>query len=288
MKIAFWSEEDGCGTTSGMAAVASVCADAWNKRSILFQSSNQAGDLSRRLGAGGVKERSGALGKDSWEELCWFAKQQKLTKAVLLAYLVPAAKGRIYYLPQGEYKKRDSYPNDAKNGINRILRFAEQLSDLIFIDCGSGRDQLSEYLLSQADTVVVTISQERRNLDAYFQNRHAFHGKVIYLVSPYYQESIYNRKNINRLYRMDEEEIAVMPHNPVFRHMSEKGKIERFIRRQIRGTVFDSQHYFMNELLHTAELILRTASEPVPKMQANGRQALHTDADAWIRPPPDD
>lgn len=292
MKIAFWSEEDGCGTTSGMAAIASVCAEAWNKRIILFQSGNQEGDLSRRLGTGKSKNNSEAFTQDSWEELCWLAKRGKLTKAVLLSYLVSSARGRIYYLPQGEYKKQDSYPKQDQIGIGTVLSFAEQMSGMAFIDCGSGKDQLSEYLLSQADVVVVTISQERQNLDAYFQRRHAFRGKVIYLVSPYYEESLYNRKNISRLYRIGEEELAVIPYHPVFRHMSERGKIERFVRRQVRTAALEGQYDFSKELMHTAELVLRAAGGCVQRTyraagaQKKQRQPSGADARSCIRPPP--
>ncbi len=299
MKIAFWSEEDGCGTTSGMAAIASVCADIWHRRSILFQSSNQEGDLFRKLGAGMRGGRTGPVYRDIWAELCWLADSGMLTKASLFSYLVPAARGRMYYLPQGEYKKQDSYAKETRSGISRIIRFAEQTADLIFIDCGSGKDGLSEYLLSQADVAVVTISQERQNLDAYFQSRHAFQGKVLYLVSPYHQESIYNRKNINRLYRLREEEMAVIPHNPVFRYMSEKGKIERFVRRQLRGTAIDNQRYFMQELVHTAEMLLKTAgisacgkrspaagtNDHACKSPAAGAE-IYAGGYMWVRPPP--
>lgn len=280
MKIAFWSEEDGLGTTSSMAAIASVCADAWQKRCILFQSGNQEGDLFKKLGADQRGGRSSSFCRDSWEELRYYAGGRMLTKAVLFSYLLPSAKGRMHYLPQGEYKKQKSYPSDMKKGIYSIIRFAEQAADVTFIDCGSGRDGLSEYLLAQADVVVVIISQERQNLDAYFQSRHTFQGKVIYLVSQYHQESIYNRKNINRLYRLKEEEMAVVPYNPVFRYMCEKGKIERFVYRQIRGMAVDKQFYFMQELVHAAQTLMKTAGVFPCKKEH------HTDVHAWVRPPP--
>ena len=44
MNIAFWSEEAGSGMTSSMAAVASICSDVWNIKTVLLQSRNQKGD----------------------------------------------------------------------------------------------------------------------------------------------------------------------------------------------------------------------------------------------------
>ena len=49
LNIAFWSEDRGCGTTSSMAAVASVCSNAWNLKTILMQSRHQDGDLWEKI-----------------------------------------------------------------------------------------------------------------------------------------------------------------------------------------------------------------------------------------------
>lgn len=263
MNIVFWSEEDGCGTTSGMAAVASVCADAWHMKTILLQSSNQRGDLYQKLGTG-IKPRSLAKEpicgiQDEWETLTRLAERKKLTEETLMERMVPVIRGRMYYLPQGEYQKQEKYPKAVLAAIRQIVSFAQRMSDLTFIDCGSGRDEISDFLLSQADVAVVSLSQERQNLDAYFQNRHILQENVIYLINQYHQESIYNKKNINRLYRLYEEQLAVIPNNPLFRHISGKGKTERFVRRHIQCRNFDYQNEFMMELVKTSALILRSA-----------------------------
>lgn len=272
MTIAFWSEEDGCGMTSGMSAIASICSDAWNLKTILIQSRNQSGDLYKRLGAAASvpMTHKGCLQDscpvyDIWDELFWLLKKRKLTQSILLHCMVPVVKGRMYYLPQGEYKKQPAYPPSVKEGIRQIIRFTEQLCDLTLIDCGNGTDSLSSDLLSHADAVVIGISQERQNLDAYFQNRHVFPGNIMYLINPYHPESIYNKKNLNRIYRLQDEEVAVIPHSPVFRQVSEKGNIERFICRHLHGGIVDHQFYFMQELMHTAGMALRAAGFLPPR-----------------------
>ncbi len=272
MTIAFWSQEDGCGMTSGMAAIASICSDVWNLRTILVQSRNQRGDLCKRLRYTPSVPMTRQdcpnhieLVSDIWDELFWLLKQHRLTKAMLLHCMVPVVPGRLYYLPQGEYQKQRAYQPSVKNGVRQIIRCVEQLSDLTMIDCGNGSDSLSTDLMAQADAVVIGISQERQNLDAYFQNRQIFPGNVIYLVNAYHSESIYNRKNLNRIYRLHEEELAIIPHNPVFRQVSEKGKIEQFICRHKDCKVFDRQFYFMQELIHTAGMVLHAAGFPIPK-----------------------
>lgn len=261
MNIAFWSEEDGCGTTSGMAAVASVCSDAWNMRTVLIQSRNQEGDLHQKLGtapvAGMVREESQNTMLDGLDYLLWQARNRKLTRAMVADSMVSVVKGRMSYLPQGMHRVPRVCQAALKESMWQVIRRAEMLSDITFIDCGSGEDELSAYILSKADAVVVCISQEKQNLDAYFRKRHAFRGKVIYLVNLYQAESIYNKKNLNRLYRIGEDELAVIPRNPVFRHASEKGKAERFIRRRIRCITLDQQFYFMQELMQATNLILK-------------------------------
>ncbi len=263
MNIAFWSAEDGTGITSGMVAVASVCANAWNRKAILMQSRNQDGDLQEKLEAalpaGMVGEERPYYVLDGLDYLLWQVKNKKLTRAMLKDSIVPIVKGRMYYLPQGVRGKPRVYPQALKEGMWKVIRQAEQLSDLTFVDCGSGEDELSAYILAKADVVVVGLSQERQNLDAYFQQRHAFRGRVVYLVNQYQQESIYNKNNLNRLYRIQEDKLGVIPHNPVFRHASDKGRADRFVRRHIRCITADYQAYFMQELMQTTRLILKSA-----------------------------
>lgn len=260
MKIAFWSEEDGCGTTSSMAAIASICSNAWGMKTILMQSRNQEGDLYKKLEGipyhNMVREESAYYALGGLDYLLWQEEHKQLDTAMMRNSMIAVVKERMYYLPQGEHKKRKAYANKLKDAMRKVIRLSEYMSDLTFIDCGSGPDELSEYLLSLADAVVVNFSQERQAMDTYFQNRHTFCSNVVYLVNQYCQESVYNIQNINRLYRL-QGNLAVIPHNPFFRYASDKGKLETFIRRHIRGSIFDYQFYFMQELMHTSHIILK-------------------------------
>lgn len=82
---------------------------------------------------------------------------------------------------------------------------------------------------------------------------------MIYLVNAYHPQSAYNRQNLNRIYRLGKEELAVIPHSQFFRHASDNGMTEYFVRRHIRCCGTDRQFYFMQELLHAAALIRRAA-----------------------------
>lgn len=213
MNIVFWSEEDGCGTTSGMVAIASVCSQLWDMKPVFIQVRHRENDFSKKL----------------------------LISKTLAA------------------REESSYIQPIKWKVMDLLKQAAEISDLTFVDCGCSRNELVDTILPQADVVVVTISQERQNLDAYFQKRHVFSGKVIYLVNQYQQDSIYNKKNLNRLYRLEEGELAVIPHNPFFRYACGKGKVERFIRKHIRCTASDSQFYFIQDLIQTSSMVLKAA-----------------------------
>lgn len=264
MHVVFWSEEDGCGMTSSMAAVASLCSNAWNMKTILIQGRNQEGDLTDKLEtdiSSRIVREAGPCDQrlDGLDYLLWKAKNRKLDQEAIADSVASVIRGRMYYLPQAAYRKPRVYPQALKEGMWQVIRQAEQFSDLTFVDCGSGADELSAYLLQKADAIVIHLSQERQNLDAYFQKRHAFRGRVVYVINRYQQESIYNRKNLNRLYRIPEDSLGVIPHNPIFRHASDRGKVERFVRRHIRRTALENQAYFMQELTRTAGMVLHAA-----------------------------
>lgn len=263
MNIAFWSEARGCGTTSSMAAVASVCSNAWNMKTVLMQSRHQEGDLCEKLEAvpslGMVSEDGPSRALDGLDYLLWQAKNKKLTDTVVFDSMIPVVKERMYYLPQSRYRKPRVYARSLKQGMCQVIRYAQQISDVTFVDCGSGRNELADLLLAKADVVVVCLRQERSSLECYFEKRHVFPGKVIYLVNQYQQESMYNRAYLMRRYRIEEDELGVIVHNSIFRHASDKGRTERFVRRHIRGTSLENQYSFMQELMQTTRLILKRA-----------------------------
>lgn len=235
MKIAFWGEESGCGTTSSMAAVASVCSGMWNLKTVLVQSRNQKADLCTKLEQG----RQSA------------PKQE--------AGLVTVRKGRMYYMLQEEYRKQERYTGFFVESMWKLIHRAEQFSDIVFIDCGFGEDELSKDIVSKSDAAVMNLIQKRQSLDQYFQKRHIFSGNVIYLVNQYDQESAYNRQNLNRLYRIQKEELSLIPDNQFFRYASDNGKTERFVRKYMHYMNRDRQFYFMQELMHAAGMILNAA-----------------------------
>lgn len=261
LNIAFWSEEDGCGTTSSMAAVASVCSDAWKFKTILLQSRNQDGDLCKKLGspmhADAVREESLQSLRGGLDFLLWQEKNSKLNRRMLQDSLMTVVKGRMYYLPQGTENQPLKNTQELKKLMWQIICRTGKIADMTFIDCGSGSNALSEHLLERADVVVVNLPQERQGLDAYFKKRHAFRGKVIYLVNQYQHESACSKRTLNRLYRLEEEELGVILHNSFFRHAGDKGKIERFVRRNIRCSIADDRFCFMQELVRTAYLIVK-------------------------------
>ncbi len=237
MNIAFWSEEAGSGMTSSMAAVASICSDVWNIKTVLLQSRNQKGDLYQKLGAGSF----------GWHD------------RITADRLVTVRKGRLYYLMQPDYAKQQQYPEFFKKSMQRLIQRAEQFAELAFTDCGSGEDALSADILSRADVSVINISQGRRHLEQFFQKRHACSGRAVYLVNQYHQESVYNKQYLNRQYRIPKEALAVIPGSQFFRYASDNGKAERFVLKYARCMKMDGQSYFMQELVHAADLILNSA-----------------------------
>ncbi len=193
MNIVFLSEENGCGTTSGMAAVASACTNIWGIKTVLMHDSTP------------------------------LAVQQHVQDGSLSVCREP------------------------------------QAGCITFIDCGNRRDVLREHLLAQADAVVLNVSQEHHNLDAYFQYRHVFHRRTVYLIHQYHQGSIYNKNNFKRLYRIDEESLGIIPHDPFFRYACSRGTVQEFVRGYIHCGILDHPFYFMQELIRSAYLILKAA-----------------------------
>ncbi len=265
MKIAFWSEDDGCGTTSAMAAVASVCSNAWNIKTVLMQSRGLAGDLCGKFECGAlsgmVREESAYYALDGLDYLLWQEKNNRLDTSAVRENVVAVVKDKMFYLPQGRCSSPYLCRQDIKGGMLRVAERVEQIADFMFLDCGCGKDEMTEDLLAQADVVAVNLSQERESVEACFERQRGWRGKVVYIINRYRQESVYNRKNISRIYRLCDGELCVVPEDLFFGSAGDKGQLERFVRRHLKSAsfAFDPHQYFMRELTRTAGLILRAA-----------------------------
>lgn len=103
-----------------------------------------------------------------------------------------------------------------------------------FIDCGSRTDEETRQLLREADLVIVNARQSKHMLDRFFLDLPGVSQNSFFLIGSYFHGDIYNRVNIERIYRIPQERIGVIPYNSEFRYACEAGKQREFMRVERR------------------------------------------------------
>lgn len=260
MKIAFWGGSHRCGTTSSMTAVASYLTLHSEKSGICVQPKEGGTDLElffRPWEAHAMlHEESTYYALEGMDYLIWQEQHHRLDEAVIRETLVPLSGGRLCYLPSGAREKPGLYPAQTGALQRRILAQLEACADMVFMDLGAVQDGLAGSMMELADVVVVNLCGQQRELESFFAQPFAMRGNVVYLLSNYMDDQVYNRDNLQRIYRVDGHRICNLSSNVGFAHACMHGKVDRFIQRNGGAQGGRRNTHFFEQLRHLSNLIM--------------------------------
>ncbi len=260
MKVVFWGGSHRCGTTSSMAAVASYLSLHSSRRSICVQPKEGGTDLelffrpweSRTM----LQEESTYYALEGMDYLIWQEQHHRLDQATIQETLVPLLGGRLSFLPSGAREKPGLYPAQTGELQRRILTRLETMADLVFIDLGTAKDGLADRMMELADVVVVNFCGQQRELENFFGQPSAVRKNVLYLLPNYVEDQVYNRNNLQRIYRVDPRKICNLPSNVNFAHACMHGRVDRFIQKSGPAQGVRRNGLFFEQLRYLSNLIL--------------------------------
>lgn len=260
MRIVFWSEEPACGTTSNMIAVASLLASKYGYRIALIPAEKNTRDFSfcfsgrERMT---VKEDCAYYALEGLDYLLMAGKYGALTERHLEEALQTIVEERLFCLPQGTRLLCDYYPKETKRVLNQTIQLLDRKMDLSFIDCGNRQDDWTKNQMKRANLIVVNFSQTAQGLDHFFSSQALVSEKIIYFIGNYQKDSVYNKKNIHRIYRIAPEKLGVIPYNPEFDMVCREGKLDKYVKGKKFLVSTNARDYFLSELEQAAQIIIR-------------------------------
>ncbi len=266
MKVLFWGTEHGCGTTSSMAAVASYLSLHTPNRSICVQSKSSSGDLEfffkpweRRLM---LKEESTYFALEGMDYLIWQEQHHSLDMDAVKDVLMPLFDYRMHYILRGARDKPGLYPEQTMKLQQKILSQLEQSAEYIFVDIGCGKNDCLDQLLECADLLVVNLCGRQEEVYRYFNDPLPYEGKRLFLLSNSNYESVYNAQNLSRIYRIQNDDIFMVPMNAVFAQACMRGRMEAFMKKS-KGIHQGDRHaaFFMQLQKITNRVMEVTAHE---------------------------
>lgn len=261
MKIAFWSERPETGTTFNMSAVACATVMLYPVSVAVVPGDYENQDLENHFvpcGPSGM-----AAEEDSYflaaglDFLLQKSDNTELTEHTLKANMKEVAKKRLYCLPCGKRQYEKWWDKeDLFQKMGQVVRKLENCFEVVFIDCGCRKNDFTRRMLEEADVCVLNMRQDAELIGNYYRSRMRLKGKVFFLVGNYFAESVYNRSNLQRIYRMDEKELGAIPFNRQLSTEAASGKAVRHIESQLQQW---QGFEFEQELKRSTRLIMQLA-----------------------------
>lgn len=163
----------------------------------------------------------------------------------------------LSYVPGVLRTNRGIYEEEFGRECHNILKQLDKLADYVFIDCGMVPEGLKYNIMEKADLMVLNVTQSGQILDEYFSFQPVCSEKLLYCIGNYIRDEPYNVKNIQRLYRIDERQIGVIPYNVEFLSSLKKGKaVSFFSSYPVRTRSYRNKDFF-SELFKLADKVMR-------------------------------
>lgn len=170
-------------------------------------------------------------------------------------------KEKLGYVPGAVKKNRMIYEMEFSKQCRNILRELDKMADYLMVDCTNASEAIKNKIQEEADLIIVNLSQKESVLDEYFSYPSAFRYKTAYCIGNYVGEEPCNLKNIQRLYRIDNKRIGMIPYNVEFQSFLRKGKALAFFQNYpLRMRKYKNKDFFY-ELFKISEMIVRWEEE---------------------------
>lgn len=230
MKFFFFGQERKSGTTSNMVAVATRLSVKEQKKIILLQ----LGDKKETLETAFYKSWENQRLRENCayflaEGLDYLLQKNTVKLEEIQKVLKEFIPGVLYYFPMGEREIILQNPRQYRIFLGRVVEKLEQMADYVFIDCGALEIKEIEFLKKKEDLTVINLKQTSESFDAFFLKQYHAAQKFFYLVGNYHFDSVYNKKNLYRMYRIPQGRFGVIPYNPQFQYACQRGQLWRYL-----------------------------------------------------------
>ncbi|MEG0963400.1 MAG: hypothetical protein RR139_07370 [Lachnospiraceae bacterium] len=277
MKIAFWSGEEQVGTTFNLAAVACTAVLMHPVSIAVIPGGYQDEGLQKQFYAEKkgypirTKKKEEVQRKELVAEqetffvstgldylLC--KEKQELTEKMIKENMHPVIRDKMYCMPCGRRQYHDWWnTGNLFKKMEEVTDALESCFDLVFVDCGNRRDDFSQKMLQEAEVCVLNMEQEEEQIGDYFRNRPKLKGKVFFMVGNYFENSAYTRKNLQRIYRIEEQQIGIIPYNAQLQTAGGTGKTGKYMNSYLEHGGTGKNLEFEKEIVRDAQLILKLA-----------------------------
>ena len=263
MNIAFWSNVNGRGATSGnMLAIGTMASVMYSFRKLFLQYDCDSKPIEEIFEGKGrsnlIRDEVSYFKKEGIDELLNNAKLKELCEEEVYSQVKNVRNTSIYYLPSSKKIKYGIDDESIDYLSKKLPKVLENISDINFIDNQNGKKVLSRKIMEESDVIVVNICQGMQHIDSFLRTEF-YRKKTVFLVGRYDRNSNEDIEMICNKYHIPKENIAVIPYNIHFHDAIAEGKVVDFISKSIYTKRNDVNFDFINHLYLATNMILEKA-----------------------------
>lgn len=263
MMIGFWGPLHGTYSTSNMIAVATAMAEQTKKKVLITQTHYTLNNLERPLLGTQDDIYDNSHGIDG------VIRTIRTTPVPTADDIAPS----LYELGKGlmllvgtRMPSRILYDSDYSY-IVKALQAVQPLFDYVLIDINSGTSQQSMDILSQCDTVVVSLRQDPYMISSFIKLKEEFpflnEKKIFYLFGNYDSGSRFNMFNlrIQKFPLLNKKNSGAIPHSAAYMDALTNSTACKFIRKSL-GNInrYSLDAPFFRELSTSVDGIVKMAA----------------------------
>lgn len=253
MKIAFWSPvRTSPGVTTNMACMAGIGAMSGANRTILLENHYAARNIADIVMPveqnNTLREQANYYGKYGLEYVLKQIYSGRNGIDVIHQSAVSLLYERLMYLPQSYIVNREVFNYDFGLVREELFRCLEETADYVFVDTETNCNLSTSAILSEADLVVVTLRQDRKMLDDFFQDHASLREKAVYLIAAYEKDMELDLRRICYDYQISRDRIGAVPLNLELVSAAAQGRLLQFLSMNYYKTSGRENDYFMRQV----------------------------------------
>ncbi len=266
LKIAFWSNTRGrCGVTANMVCTSALITKLGISRNILLENHYGYHNIAQMLlpqeQVAELKECGNYYGNYGIEyvlkRLYGGESGDELLRQAAISLL---CKG-LYYLPQSYIVNKEVFNYEFNLAYKELFQCLEEFAKYIFVDIEQNQNLTSNAILSDADLIVVNLTQDIRILREFFDNYPSIQEKSVYLIGAYQPELSWSYRKICYEFHIRQDKIGMIPYNMEFADAMENGRTLQFLNRNYEKASGRENAYFMNKCKKAAVMIRKNLME---------------------------
>lgn len=109
--------------------------------------------------------------------------------------------------------------------------------------------------LDEADIVVVFLSQDEVKIHNFLERFSSLIPKCLFVIEVFLKNNKYSRRDFSAKYGIDIRNIGIIPHNSVYTDACEEGRLEYFLKNNLKQMTKEPQVNFMSKLKNVTNLL---------------------------------